>query len=435
MISMSLTLMHKQVVVVGLGLTGLSCVKYLLKQAAYVTGLDQRHMDKCDLPEGAEYLFGDFDTDILQSADLIVLSPGVPLSHPAIERAREQGVQVVGDIELFASFNQIPVVAITGSNGKSTVTSLISMMIEADDKKVITAGNIGQPILASAEKSADYVVLELSSFQLESTYSLTPEVATVLNVTEDHLDRYDSFEHYRQTKLRIYAGAKHRVAHTEDSATHPEDNQFVGFGERDKQNIYFDGQWIMDGSEPLLDFSLGKLVGEHNVLNTQAAVALAKVIGLSKRAMQEGFNQFAGLPHRCQLVAVKKGVAWVNDSKATNIAATIAAIMGLKPGVSGHLHLIAGGDGKGADFKELAPVLKQNVSTLIVLGQDGQRLAAQFPCSTAVHSMTDAVNELSLRAANGDMVLLSPACASIDMFDDYQQRGDCFAQAVMGLSA
>jgi UDP-N-acetylmuramoylalanine--D-glutamate ligase len=432
---MPLVLMHKQVVVVGLGLTGLSCVKYLLKQGAKVIGFDQKDISQRDLPEGARYSFGELNSGVLQRADLIVLSPGVPLSLPAIQQAQKQGIKIVGDIELFALVNKTPVIAITGSNGKSTVTSLISMMIKADNKKVITAGNIGQPILELVDQEADYVVLELSSFQLESTFSLTPEAAVVLNVTEDHLDRYDSFAHYRQTKLRIYAGAKHCIANFDDCHTYPNGSKFVGFGYENKQGIYFDGRWITDGNQRLLDFSQGQLVGEHNVLNAGAAVALAQTIGLSNDAMQEGFNQFAGLPHRCQLVAVRNGVSWVNDSKATNIAATIAAISGLKPSLSGQLHLIAGGDGKGADFRELAPVLKQNISTLIVIGQDGQRLAAQFPCSIAVHSMSDAVNEMSVRADNGDMVLLSPACASIDMFDNYQQRGDCFTRAVKGLSA
>jgi UDP-N-acetylmuramoylalanine--D-glutamate ligase len=359
----------------------------------------------------------------------------VPLSHPTLQQVKSQGIEVIGDIELFANFNQTPVIAITGSNGKSTVTSLISKMIEADGKKVITAGNIGQPILTLAEQKADYVVLELSSFQLESTFSLNPDVAIVLNVTEDHLDRYDNFEHYRQTKLRIYQGAKQCVANWRDTASYPRKQEFLGFADESKQGVHMDGDLIVYENEPLLDFSQGQLVGEHNLLNAQAAVALATSIGLSKEAMQRGFNHFSGLPHRCQLVAVKNGVSWVNDSKATNVAATIAAINGLKPNLDGHLHLIAGGDGKGADFRDLAPALKRNVSTLIVIGQDGQRLAAQFPCSIAVHSLDDAVNEMFSRAGNGDMVLLSPACASVDMFDNYQQRGDCFAKAVKELSA
>jgi UDP-N-acetylmuramoylalanine--D-glutamate ligase len=432
---MSLALMHKQVVVVGLGLTGLSCVKYLLKQGAEVIGFDQRQLEEPRLPEGAKYLFGDLTDEVIGSAQLIVLSPGVPLSHPTIQQAKSKGVAVIGDIELFAMFNKTPVVAITGSNGKSTVTSLISKMIEADGKRVITAGNIGQPILELSEQEADYIVLELSSFQLESTFSLKPEVATVLNVTEDHLDRYNDFEHYKRTKQHIYSGARLCVANFDDEATYPIDKNFVGFSVGSTQGIHFDGHWIRDENEQLLDFSQGRLVGEHNVLNAQAAVAIAKAIGISKEAMQKGFNEFLGLPHRCQLVAVKKGILWVNDSKATNVAATIAAISGLRPSLDGQLHLIAGGDGKGADFRELAPILKQNISTLVVIGQDGQRLAAQFPCSIAVHSLNDAVNEMSNRAGNGDMVLLSPACASIDMFDNYQQRGDCFSRAVQELSA
>lgn len=432
---MSLALMHKQVVVVGLGLTGLSCVKYLLKQGAEVIGFDQRQLEEPRLPEGVKYLFGDLTDEVIGSAQLIVLSPGVPLSHPTIQQAKSKGVAVIGDIELFAMFNKTPVVAITGSNGKSTVTSLISKMIEADGKRVITAGNIGQPILELSEQEADYIVLELSSFQLESTFSLKPEVATVLNVTEDHLDRYNDFEHYKRTKQHIYSGARLCVANFDDEATYPIDKNFVGFSVGSTQGIHFDGHWIRDENEQLLDFSQGRLVGEHNVLNAQAAVAIAKAIGISKEAMQKGFNEFLGLPHRCQLVAVKKGILWVNDSKATNVAATIAAISGLRPSLDGQLHLIAGGDGKGADFRELAPILKQNISTLVVIGQDGQRLAAQFPCSIAVHSLNDAVNEMSNRAGNGDMVLLSPACASIDMFDNYQQRGDCFSRAVQELSA
>ncbi|TDF39348.1 UDP-N-acetylmuramoyl-L-alanine--D-glutamate ligase [Alteromonadaceae bacterium M269] len=430
---MTQTLTNKRVVVVGLGLTGLSCVKYLLKQGSQVVAIDQRAKPQADLPQGVDYQFGDLKVETLLNADLIVLSPGVPLALPQIQEAVAANIEVIGDIELFARVNKTPVIAITGSNGKSTVTSLVSMMVEADGKKVITGGNIGQPILDMVDEQADVAVLELSSFQLESTYSLEPAVATVLNVTDDHLDRYDSFAHYQETKLSIYKNAKQCIANANDKGSWPEEESFIQFGQ--DKDVSFDGQWITYKNEKMLDFLAGNLVGEHNILNTQAAVALAHQVGISKEAMQAGFNRFAGLPHRCQLVAIKKGVSWVNDSKATNVAATIAAIRGLKSGVNGRLHLIAGGDGKGADFRELAPVLRRNVSTLLVMGKDSQKLAAQFPCSLAVHSMDDAVKEVSRRAEDGDMVLLSPACASIDMFDNYQHRGDCFAQAVKELSA
>jgi UDP-N-acetylmuramoylalanine--D-glutamate ligase len=432
-----LTLANKSIVVVGMGLTGLSCVRFLLTKGAKVIAMDSR--SELTLSLEVPLLLGEFDTDTLSQADLIVLSPGVDLNTPAIQHAIEFGVRVIGDIELFAQFNSCPVIAITGSNGKSTVTHLVTEMCKAAGKKVLMGGNIGVPALDLLGQTADVIVLELSSFQLETTYSLMPLVATVLNITADHLDRHGDLENYQQIKLSVYKNCEFIVCNRDDDLCYPVNQKAtmsyglsqsnLGFSwDNDNTSILLDGKIFLDSKRCLL-------VGAHNMLNIQAAAALAKVFGIDDDSIRQGAQQFGGLPHRCQTVSMFNNVRWINDSKATNIGATLAAINGLASHIKGKLILIAGGEGKGADFSVMAECLTQSVGLLITLGKDGDKIARLHSNNVKVQTMQEAVLVASEHSQAGDIVMLSPACASLDMFVSYQQRGDCFAQAVQALVA
>lgn len=432
-----LTLANKNIVVVGMGLTGLSCVRFLLAKDANVTAMDSR--GELTLSLDIPLFLGEFDVAKLTQADLIVLSPGIDLNTPAIQQAIESGVHVIGDIELFAQFNTCPVIAITGSNGKSTVTHLVTDMCKAAGKKVLMGGNIGVPALDLLGQAADIIVLELSSFQLETTYSLQPLVATVLNITEDHLDRHGELATYQKIKLSVYKNCQFMVCNRDDILSYPINakatisyglsKSSTGFSwDNDNAKILFDGKAFLDSKSCLL-------VGAHNMLNIQAAAALAKVYGIDDHSIRQGAQRFGGLPHRCQTVSMFNNVRWINDSKATNVGATLAAINGLVSHSKGKLILIAGGEGKGADFSIMGNCLTQSVGLLITLGKDGDKIASLHSNNIKVKTIQDAVLVAAKHSQAGDIVLLSPACASLDMFVSYQQRGDCFIQAVQELAA
>lgn len=432
-----LTLVNKNVVVVGMGLTGLSCVRFLLAKGANVTAMDSRSdlAISVDVP----LVLGKLDVDRLSQADLILLSPGVDLKNPEIQQAIELGVRVIGDIELFAQFNTCPVIAITGSNGKSTVTQLVVDMCKAAGKNVLMGGNIGVPALDLLDQSADVIVLELSSFQLETTYSLAPLVATVLNISEDHLDRHGDLSTYQKIKLKVYEKCQFVVCNRDDDLACPANiNATMTYG-LSSSNIDFSwdnnqAKILLDG-KPFIDSNSCLLVGAHNMLNIQAAACLAKVLGVDNNSIRLGAEKFGGLPHRCQTVSKYNSVSWINDSKATNVGATLAAINGLVPNIKGKLILIAGGEGKGADFSVMAECLSQSVGLLITLGKDGDKIAPLHPNSIKVLTIQEAVLVAAKHSQQGDVVLLSPACASLDMFTSYQQRGDCFVHAVQELAA
>lgn len=424
-------------VVVGLGLTGQSCIEFLLQQGANVVGMDKRSSVSC--PYDIKVKTGEYRVKTLLTADLVVISPGVDPSAKAIQRAVEQGVEVIGDIELFARFNKVPVIAITGSNGKSTVTCLVAEMLNCAGKKALMGGNIGKPVLSLLDEEAEYLVLELSSFQLETVNSLRPIAATILNISEDHLDRHLTYDAYKSAKHKIYANAENCIYNRDDPDTLPKDpDARLSFGlsasnigyswDKPSQTILRDGKSILRAEESALS-------GIHNMLNIQAAIALTDCANINLEAIKQAVKQFTGLAHRFENVSQHKNVSWINDSKATNVGATIAAIDSLAARTSGKLILIAGGDGKGADFSVLQSTLLESVDLLITLGKDGPSIAALKPGSIQVASLEEAVSFANSIVNQNDIVLLSPACASLDMFDNYQHRGDVFASAVRGLAA
>lgn len=433
-------------VVVGLGATGLSCVRHLIKQGRHVTVVDSR-LDppaletlRSEYP-GTPVRLGEFSPELLAGAREIVVSPGVSVADPAIDQAIREGVSVCGDIELFARRVSAPVVAVTGSNGKSTVTSLLAEMARLGGRAVQVGGNLGPPALSLlAARDTELYVLELSSFQLETTASLAPSAATVLNISADHMDRYSGLDSYVEAKSRVFRGAGVMVLNRDDprvAAFHKPGRTTVGFtlgapsGNDFGVSAVDRVAWLAHGDKPLLPCNELLLIGSHNVANVLAALALGDAIGLDIAPMLAAVRAFGGLRHRCEVVARHCGVRWVNDSKGTNVGATVAAIRGLAD--AGRLVLIAGGDGKGADFAALKEVLPGRVRAVVLIGRDAPLIEAALEGVVPVvrsTTMEAAVAHAAELARKGDGVVLSPACASFDMYDNYEARGDHFCACV-----
>jgi UDP-N-acetylmuramoylalanine--D-glutamate ligase len=436
-------------IVAGLGKTGQSVIRHLLAQGWRVAATDTR-VDPPGLPQlraaspGMRISTGGLDSALLQEADLVVASPGLSQSDPFFAAARERGIEVVGDVELFARSRPGRVVGITGTNGKSTVTSLVALMGERAGLRTRAGGNLGQPALDLLQEGpADLYVLELSSYQLETTYSLQLAAATVLNVTPDHLDRYAGVPAYAAAKARIFAHCAVAVINLDDEqvAAMPGRSQRVlSFSLRPDSGADYvlrelEGRdWLCAGSEPLLPMDALRIVGRHNAANALAALALGDALGLERAAMLKALREFPGLAHRAAWVADVAGVRYVNDSKGTNVGATLAAVAGF----AGPLLIIAGGDGKGQDFTPLRAAFAGKVRRVLLIGRDAPALAQvlQGTCDTELCGSLETAVVAAARAARpGDTVLLSPACASLDMFRDYAHRGDVFADAVRRLAA
>lgn len=439
----------KMKVVVGLGQTGLSCARYLARNQECFKVIDSRqnppglHQLKAECPD-VELELGEFSEATLINATQLIVSPGVDQQHPAIRKAVASGVPVTGDVDIFAQAITAPMIAITGSNAKSTVTTLVGEMAKADGVNVAVAGNIGLPVLDLLnEPPAGLYVLELSSFQLETTNNLGAEVATVLNLSLDHMDRYTSMADYLQAKQRIFQNCRQAVINDDDSASSidlPDNVKQWHFGLVENRACEF-GVSVFEGvrqltfnGEPLMPVSDVKIAGDHNVSNALAALALGHAAGLSMQAMLSALRTFPGLPHRCQWVAEKRGVNWYNDSKGTNTGACIAAVKGL--GGKGKIILLAGGQGKGADFSVLREPLSTSAKLAILFGEDAHLIDIALNnavLTITVSSMEDAVKLADEKADSGDVVLLSPACASFDMFRNFEHRGEVFMNCVGGL--
>ncbi|MCS0306197.1 UDP-N-acetylmuramoyl-L-alanine--D-glutamate ligase [Vibrio diabolicus] len=421
------------VVVVGLGITGLSVVKHLRKnQPQLVVKVIDTRVNPPGaerLPEDVQLHSGGWNTDWLSDADLIVTNPGIALATPEIQAVLEKGATVVGDIELFSWAVQKPVIAITGSNGKSTVTDLTGVMVKAAGLDVGVGGNIGVPALDLLEQDADLYVLELSSFQLETTSSLKLKAAAFLNLSEDHMDRYQDMSDYRQAKLRIFDHADLAVVNRDDKETFPDaEMPLVTFG-YDNQDfgLEVDGNrtWLLDHGQRVVASDELKLVGKHNLSNALVVLALLKAAGVDYHNALNALKNYTGLTHRCQVVADNQGVKWVNDSKATNIASTMAALSGLES--TGKLYLLVGGVGKGADFSPLKPIFATLNLQLCCFGADGDEFMPLHESAIRFDTMEDVIQQVSSQLKPGDMVMLSPACASFDQFDNFMARGDVFA--------
>lgn len=458
---MALNLKGRKVLVLGLGASGMSMARFAVRSGAAVKVADSRKSPpyaarlREELP-GVPLYVGEFQPQVFEGAEIIAISPGVPLFEPMVRRAYERGIPVVGDIELFArmrdEFADSKVIAITGSNGKSTVTEMVGAMCKASGVRTLVAGNIGLPILdaiseidAGKRRRPDVFVLELSSFQLETTESLNPEAAAVLNVSEDHLDRYPGMREYAQAKSRIYFGSGVQVVNRDDTWSREMTVQgrcvfSFGLGEPANEREWglrrVDGEdWFAEGQTNLMPASDLQVAGLHNAANALAALALCRAVRLTNPPLLKALRAFQGLPHRVQPVAEFGGVVFYDDSKGTNVGATVAALQGLtRPCV-----VILGGDGKGQDFSPLKEAVAARARAVVLIGRDRELIARAIegsgvPAERAT-DMHDAVRRAFALARGGDAVLLSPACASFDMFRNYEHRAQAFAEAVKKLGA
>jgi len=447
----------RKVLVLGLGDTGLSMAKWLARRGASVRVADTRTAPprlaelKRSLPSVLANC-GAFRDETFADIDLVAVSPGVPVAEPAVRRALDAGAEVVGDVELFAQAlpeRHPPVIAVTGTNGKSTVTSLAGAMARAAGVDCEVAGNIGPAVLDAlmrredAGRDAGLWVLELSSFQLETTTSLAADAAAVLNITEDHLDRYRGIDDYARAKARVFSGDGIQVLNRDDPRSlamalpgrktstfgldAPRRAEDWGLLERGGE------PWLAQGANALLAVREMRLAGLHNAANALAALALCRALGLPLQPLLAALREFKGLPHRVELIGEADGVRWYDDSKGTNVGSTVAALAGLAQGDT-KLVLIAGGDGKGQDFSPLRNAVTRSARGLVLIGRDASLIEAAVagagvPIRRAA-SMDQAVALAAQAARPGDAVLLSPACASFDMFRDYRHRGEVFRLAV-----
>jgi len=434
--------------ILGMGHTGRSVARFWAAQGIPFIAMDTRAEVGDDLTvrrelAGIESHFGEISETMLRQVDLLVVSPGIAMDSDVIGLAQSLNIEVRGDIDLFVSEAQAPVIGITGSNGKSSVTTFVGQLLTASGLTVSVGGNLGTPALELFNDEVDVFVLELSSFQLERAGDLNLAVAAVLNLSPDHLDRHHTMPLYHLAKHRIFAGAKHVVANYRDALTQPVGKGDVPWtlwrdNEPDMQQLglrdHEGAPWIYFGFEPVCPLSDIPLVGHHNVNNVLAALAICHAMGLSYAKLIEGVKTLKGLPHRCELIAVKAGVRFVNDSKGTNVGATVAALEGLAAGQN--IILIAGGESKGQAFAPLTRAISRFVKHTVLIGRDAAAIddaLEQAASRSFADRMEAAVRAATKVAKPGDTVLLSPACASLDMYRDYRERGEAFTVAVQAV--
>lgn len=433
-------------VIVGLGKTGLSCARYMAGENANFAIADNRSyppmLDQitATLPHVPLYL-GKFDRTLLANANNLIVSPGISLREDAIAHAIDSGTEAYGDIELFCRNISVPIMAITGTNGKSTVTTLVTEMLRAANTSVISGGNLSTPVLDMlAMPPPDLYVLELSSFQLETVKSLNAVSAVVLNIAPDHMDRHQNMNEYIDAKERIYNGTGTMVINADDP--------IVAKMRKAKRNCisitltesttahysvgeYDNVPWIVKGQEKLIPIDDIKIKGKHNIANAIAAIALAESVNCPLKNILHVLRTFTGLAHRCEFVFEHANITWVNDSKGTNVAASCAAIENLSNGKN--IILLAGGNSKGTSFLPLKQLAQTNLKGAIVFGKDGAKIATALQYTIPVHhaeTIEIAVETAADMAKSGDIILLSPACSSNDMFADYQERGTAFVEAI-----
>jgi len=448
---------NKRIVVLGAGLTGMSCVRFLNQHQLACSVNDSREnvIEKSEFKESfplATLTLGTWDHSAISKAQILLVSPGIDLKAENISSHINDDCLVMGDVELFCQLTNKPILAVTGSNGKSTVVSLLAYVGQQLGFNIALGGNIGTPVLEQLSDKIDCYVLELSSFQLETLKSMKAVAATVLNISDDHLDRHITIENYSQIKQKIFNQTTVAIVNRDDPASYStltmnncvnqtSNCQLISFGSDDasegnfglaKDNHHY---YLTFGSTKLIAINTLPLAGIHNALNYLAVLALGYSAGWSLAKMVESLAGFEGLEHRCQRVQSTDGISWINDSKATNVGATLAAINGLSLSLpaNNQLILLAGGEGKGADFSLLQAAFDQHVAHVFTLGKDGKKIAELHKQSEHVADLATAVKRAKAVANKGDVVLLSPACASIDMFKNFAERGQVFTAAVQAL--
>ncbi|MEK7748172.1 MAG: UDP-N-acetylmuramoyl-L-alanine--D-glutamate ligase [Nitrospirota bacterium] len=454
-------LAKKKVTVFGLGKSGEAVAALIASQGGEVLVVDDEQKDppkslttlKSDIP--VRFRLGDFEESDFLSAELVVVSPGVPLSRLPLEALSTAAIPVIGEMELASRFVVAPIIAITGTNGKSTTTTLVADILKESGFRVFLGGNIGTPLSLAAFHPFDYIVLEVSSFQLETITTFRPKIAALLNVTEDHLDRHDTMENYRKLKERIFENQK-RVDYAVLNAdsfppiplfpsSYPNTCKSIpawfsrkGDALMPRQGVTLVKDMIVSSitgrEEAVIAVKAIRLSGTHNLENVIAAITISLLAGASLESIQKVVSEFSGLPHRMEFVREVKGVRYINDSKGTNVGSVLKSLEGMNAPVI----LIAGGLDKGSDFTLLREIIFKKVKRLILMGDAVEKMLVAFKGHSAVdkvHSMQEAVLLASASGAKGEAVLLSPGCASFDMFKNYAHRGDVFKKAVLELSS
>ena len=445
--------MQQRYLILGLGASGLSAARFLARNNAAVRIADTRAK-----PPNIDVVYkefsekdinlGEFENTLLEGVDQVVISPGLSYEQPLIDEALQRKIPVVGDIEIFCQHASAPIIAVTGSNAKSTVVTLLAQMIEGAGFRVGLGGNIGTPaldLLNINDEEPDFYVLELSSFQLESTYSLKAKVASILNISSDHMDRYQGLDEYTQTKQRIYQNCEWALYHRDDQRTMPlalqsQTSMTFGLSLPEKNTNVSKSEYslltekgrtyLVEGHRAIVATDELKVMGSHNHLNCLAALAMGSYIGLDEPSMVETLRNFSGLEHRCEWAAMINGVSWINDSKGTNVGSTLAAIKGFGEPLKGEVVLLLGGLSKGADFSPLISAINSYVKLIIVFGEDAESIVADLSVSECniqrCGNLDEVISQAQKNALEGDLVLFSPACASFDMFDDFEKRGEVF---------
>ncbi len=447
---------NRNTAILGLGATGLSVARFLSSMGKSFVFADSRTSP----PRLAEVretypdvpvVLGPFDADLLLSFDSVVVSPGIALQEPALVAAQQQKIKLLGDVELFLAHAKAPVILITGSNGKSTVTKLVGEMAVASGLTVGVGGNLGTPMLDLLDDNNQLYVIELSSFQLELVTDTQGAISAILNISADHMDRYAGLQQYHAAKHRIFRGASQVIFNRQDALTNPllsKEVKLCNFGLNHPDLAGYglleeEGEsWLAYGLNPLMPSAEVAIKGRHNTANALAALALGQAAGLDMAAMLQTLRTFKGLSHRCEHVATVDGVTYIDDSKGTNIGATVAALNGFGDDDRANIILIAGGQGKGQNFNELKAPVSKFVKLLALFGEDAQLIAGTLSEALAnrtqietLSSLQSAVDTARAAAQPGDIVLLSPACASFDMFSGFEERGRCFQQAVTEVAA
>lgn len=454
----SMDLKSKRVLVVGLGKSGVASALFLKAHGARVTVSDTKSGDELRneipvlLDHGITVETGGHGERTFRGQDLIVVSPGVPVDAPKLVQARTLGEPVIGEVELAAQFLPGPIVAITGSNGKTTTTTLTGEILTAGGLPTLVGGNIGTPAISLAERAKPdvVIVLEISSFQLETIQTFRPKVAVVLNVTPDHLDRHRTFEAYVDAKARIFENQK-----TEDFAVlNADDPTCTTMGSRTRAQVFWfsrqkevqRGAWVRDGNilfrdangqREIMQVSEIPLKGAHNLENVLAAVCAGALMGCASEKIRQAVREFKAVEHRLEFVATIRGVDYYNDSKATNVDATIKALESFPA----NIHLILGGKDKGSDYTVLSDLLRQRVKRVYTIGAAAAKIESQVVSSKTggpevvrAETLENAIRKASAVAQAGDVVLLAPACASFDQFKNYEHRGQVFKDVVRALA-
>jgi len=428
-----------------MGITGISCLKFFISRKIYPKIMDFNYKPQCIAHvlkfKDIIYHVGSINYQWIQESNLIITSPGIPLFHPALIYAREKGIKIIGDIEIFVKETNIPIIAITGSNGKSTVTIMVKNILKSAGIKVYIGGNIGIPALKILNYPAEIYILELSSFQLETTYSLKAKVAIILNISPDHMNRYPiGMMEYVKTKCKIYQHAKKYIINVED--------EFLKNNNIDKKNCITLGIekgeyhltkilndfWLCYKSKKLLNTKELLISGKHNYMNALSAFSIVHSLNVNIEIILKSLKKFCGLPHRLQLIYEKNNVKWINDSKSTNIGSTKSAIENFLPNVEGKIRLILGGDGKSANFSPLIPYLKNEKIKIYCYGKSEQELAKLCPKkSICLKTLKNVIISIKKIVKSGDVVLLSPSCSSLDQFSSFEERGNMFTKFVKEL--